>query len=234
MAGNPPANRDSSLGASSRGAGALPSRGGLGDVPNLHISYIGLGCRKRERREVSATGRGGKRHDEDPGIRHHLGVPRATHVARARQGRVDRLGGRAPEDIPNFRPFDMLEEPTSPCSSCRTWTCASAWRTSQYAALLPPQLELRYGVLPVRRHDPDKDRVRRLRAEVWRPASGPGRIAQRSTGTPDSLRLYVFLREPVESGCTRRRSIRAVPSSRWCARAARIGRRRGASPAAAG
>jgi mannose-6-phosphate isomerase-like protein (cupin superfamily) len=105
----------------------------------------------------------------------------------------------APEDIPNFRPFDMLSEPNQSLLVLQnqdmrigvenvTGTQPFFRRNSNYDTLYfqfagTTLVETEYGVFE---HKP---------GELLLIPEG---IAQRSTGSPDSLRLFAFLREPVE------------------------------------
>jgi len=105
----------------------------------------------------------------------------------------------APEDMPNFRPFDMLREPNQ-------------------SLLVLQNEDMRIGVenvtgtQPYFRRNSDFDTlyfqfagttVVETEYGVFEHKCGellvvPKGIAQRSTGSPDSLRLFAFLHEPVE------------------------------------
>ncbi len=105
----------------------------------------------------------------------------------------------APEDIPNFRPFDMLAEPNQALIVLQnqdmrigvenvTGTQPYFRRNSDYDTLYfqfagTTLVETEYGVFEQRC------------GELLLIPEG---VAQRSTGSPDSLRLFAFLREPVE------------------------------------
>ena len=105
----------------------------------------------------------------------------------------------APEDIPNFRPFDMLDEPNQSLLVMRnedmrigvenvTGTQPFFRRNSNFDTVYfqfagTTSVETEYGV---------------FEQQCGELMLIPEGIAQRSTGSPDSLRLYVFLREPVE------------------------------------
>src|SRR5919199_4508452 len=105
----------------------------------------------------------------------------------------------APEDMPNFRPFDMLDEPNQSLLVMQnedmrigvenvTGTQPFFRRNSNYDTVYfqfagTTVVETEYGV------------VEQKCGELMLIPEG---IAQRSTGSPDSLRLFAFLREPVE------------------------------------
>jgi mannose-6-phosphate isomerase-like protein (cupin superfamily) len=105
----------------------------------------------------------------------------------------------APEDIPNFRPFDMLAEP------------------NQSRVVLQNQnmrigVENISGTQPAFRRNSDYDTLyfqfagrTTIETEfgVFEQQSGelllvPEGVAQRSTGSADSLRLFAYLHEPIE------------------------------------
>ncbi|HEY7062988.1 MAG TPA: hypothetical protein VII06_16035 [Chloroflexota bacterium] len=105
----------------------------------------------------------------------------------------------APEDIPNFRPFDMLTEPNQSLLVLQnddmrigvenvTGTQPFFRRNSNYDTVYfqfagTTLVETEYGV------------VEQKAGELLVVPEG---IAQRSTGSADCLRLFVFVREPVE------------------------------------
>jgi hypothetical protein len=105
----------------------------------------------------------------------------------------------APEDIPNFRPFDMLDEPNQSLLVLQnedmrigvenvTGTQPYFRRNSDYDTLYfqfagTTIIETEYGV---------------FEQKCGELLLVPKGIAQRSTGGPDCLRLYAFLHEPVE------------------------------------
>src|SRR5919199_2524972 len=105
----------------------------------------------------------------------------------------------APEDIPNFRPFDMLDEPNQSLLIMQnedmrigvenvTGTQPFFRRNSNYDTVYfqfagTTLVETEYGV---------------FEQKCGELLLVPEGIAQRSTGSPDSLRLFVHLREPVE------------------------------------
>ncbi len=105
----------------------------------------------------------------------------------------------APEDLPNWRPFDMLGEPNQSLLVLQnqdmrigvenvTGTQPYFRRNSDYDTLYfqfagTTRLETEYGV---------------FEQQCGELLLVPEGIAQRSTGSPDSLRLFAFLHEPVE------------------------------------
>jgi mannose-6-phosphate isomerase-like protein (cupin superfamily) len=105
----------------------------------------------------------------------------------------------APEDLPNFRPFDMLDEPNQSLLVLQnedmrvgvenvTGTQPYFRRNSDYDTLYfqfagTARIETEYGVFEQKCGDL---------------LLVPKGIAQRSTGSADCLRLYAFLHEPVE------------------------------------
>ena len=105
----------------------------------------------------------------------------------------------APEDIPNFRPFDMLAEPNQSLVVLQnqdmrvgvenvSGTQPAFRRNSDYDTLYfqfagRTTIETEYGV---------------FEQQCGELLLVPEGIAQRSTGSADSLRLFVHLREPIE------------------------------------
>jgi hypothetical protein len=105
----------------------------------------------------------------------------------------------APEDIPNFRPFDMLAEPNQSLIVLQnqdmrvgvenvSGTQPAFRRNSDYDTLYfqfagRTTIETEYGV---------------FEQQCGELLLVPEGIAQRSTGSADSLRLFAHLREPIE------------------------------------